>query len=360
MKRTPFIALFLASFFLLQSICFAGINFYPENASSRQFSFELNPGESASGNVIIHNIDHAATTLEIYGADGTQTNLGTLALTLQSSEQRHIGAWVKFDESTITLEADENITVPFTIEVPSTATPGTYSGGLAAEVIKNNGNSSVSTSARNVIKLFVSVPGDKQHSFEWENFVYNPKSENGKPGFSLTYKNTGNTIVSVEQKIIFSGFPPLGEKSEIELNKAQLQPGSEVSINTPWKDTPFFGFYTATAEVTFYEYDIVNNLNINPQTFKKEIKINIIPALESALLLLLIIAAVIVYVVKTAIAVKKYKSLVEYRVKSSDTLESVAKKHNTTWGKIAKLNKLEKPYTLRQGQILRIPPIKKK
>jgi LysM repeat protein len=360
MKRTLFIATILASFFLLQNLCLAGINFYPENASTRQFSFELNPGESAMGNVIIHNIDEENTTFELYGADGTQTNLGTLALVLKSVEQRHIGAWVKFEESPITLGPDEKITVPFSIEIPQTATPGTYSGGIAAEIIKNNNKSSVSTSARNVIKLFVSIPGDKNHSFDWKSFTYDPKTNNGNPTFNLAYKNTGNTIVTVEQKIVFTGFPPLGENSEMILNTAQLQPGAESSINTLWKNVPFFGFYTATAEITFYEYDIINNLNINPQTQKKEITISIIPTLESVLLLLLIIAAITIYAVRTAIAVKKYKSLVEYRIKSNDTLESIAKKHNTTWEKLARLNKMEKPYSIKQGQIIRVPPIKKK
>ena len=346
--------------FLMNNVCFAGVNFYPENASSRQFSFELNPGESATDNVILHNLDPEETTVELYGGDGTQTNLGTFALVLKSAEQRHVGMWVKFKEGTYKLDPDEKISIPFTVEIPASATPGTYSGGIAAEVVKSNGGSSVSTSARNVIKLYVSIPGDKQHNYSWEGFTYSPKTDNGKSGFNFNYKNNGNTIVIAEQKIIFTGFPPLREKSEITLNKAHLTPGTATGINAQWKETPFFGFYTATAEVTFYEYDIINNLQINPLTLKKEIKINIIPTLESALLLILILAIVTVYMVKASLAVKKYKCLVEYKVQNGDTLELVAKKHNTSWEKLAKLNKIKKPYSMKKGQILCLPRIKKK
>jgi LysM repeat protein len=44
-----------------------------------------------------------------------------------------------------------------------------------------------------------------------------------------------------------------------------------------------------------------------------------------------------------------------YKVKSGDTLSSIAADHGTTWQVIAQLNKITDPSKLRVGQVLQLP-----
>lgn len=51
---------------------------------------------------------------------------------------------------------------------------------------------------------------------------------------------------------------------------------------------------------------------------------------------------------------------VEYRTKSNDTLNSIAKKHNVSWKLLARVNKLRAPYEIEPGMPLKIPPSSKR
>lgn len=44
-----------------------------------------------------------------------------------------------------------------------------------------------------------------------------------------------------------------------------------------------------------------------------------------------------------------------YEVKTTDTLISVARKHSTTPQALIELNQFKKPYTIRAGQLIKIP-----
>lgn len=46
---------------------------------------------------------------------------------------------------------------------------------------------------------------------------------------------------------------------------------------------------------------------------------------------------------------------IEYAVKSGETLFSISQKHTMSWTLLATLNKLEPPFALTTGQILKIP-----
>ncbi len=47
--------------------------------------------------------------------------------------------------------------------------------------------------------------------------------------------------------------------------------------------------------------------------------------------------------------------LIEYQVNQGDTLFNISQKYNITWTTLATLNNLKTPFTLKAGQILKIP-----
>lgn len=46
---------------------------------------------------------------------------------------------------------------------------------------------------------------------------------------------------------------------------------------------------------------------------------------------------------------------IEHKVQKGDTLFNVAQKHNISWTTLATLNNLKSPFTLKAGQILKVP-----
>jgi hypothetical protein len=366
----------------------AGFSIVPSNPAERQFSLEIAPGEEKQASVVIENLSDGPITLRLYGADGTLSNQGTFALTTLSTTQQHIGKWVNFKEPTLKLEARQHKEIGFTVTVPTSATPGIYSGGIAAEsggaqtVTAQAANATaqsgaISISSRIVVKIFVSVPGKKINNYEWTGFSYEspanggngngngktplenksaaPPPPNGKPGtFKLHYKNTGNTVIVVDQEIGISGFPM--QSDTIKMPSATLLQGSEIEIPAKWENEPFFGFYTAKASATFSEYDIVSNTKKDSRTETREISVyvplkanttpgKIVLALLGLLLLVIIILAVTI--------IRKYllkRRCSPYVVQTGDTITSIAEMCKINWKRLAKLNKLKAPYTIKAGQ----------
>jgi hypothetical protein len=344
-----------------------GFSITPADPNLRLFNLTINPGEKKNSTVLIENVSDEPITLFLYGADGTQSNQGTFALTTRATEQQHIGQWVKFAGETVTVEPHRGKEVAFTVTVPVTATPGVYSGGIAAESggkpdLTAGGGNAISISARIVVKLFVTVPGMKVNRYEWSDFSFKPSS-NGAPGtFNLTYKNTGNTVIMASQTITVKGFP--GREETFELTPAMLLQGGSVDIPVKWKDEPFFGFYTATANAKFSEYDITSNTRINGKEESRSISVfiplkmdtnegKLVVGAASAL-----IALILIFLLLTWLRISFRKQCVPYVVAEGDSIVGIAESRKVGWRKLAKVNKLKAPYTIKPGQKILAPPQK--
>ena len=363
----------------------AGFSAIPAPPIKHQFTFQLKPGDIQAGLVRVENFDSTALTLHLYGADGTQSDQGTFALTSQAQEQQHIGKWLTFgDNRSITLLPKEKKDIPFTIKVPANATPGNYSGGIAAETGKAAASTivgnSVSITSRFVVKVFIKIPGVKKHIFEWSDFSFQPPSGDpnyGIPaGFTLQYKNLGNTIIKVDQKLTVSGFPAptiSGQEPStkvkkdnqnnlvFDLSEATLLQGSQTKIPVKWPGSPEYGYYKATATVTFYEYDIITGKNLNPQTLIKDIDITVPLKWSSQLgitiilIFLIIIGIAAFFITRKILLTRLIKNCRPYTVLQGETIEGIAKDYNISWKKLAKINKIDAPFILKTNQKILVP-----
>lgn len=46
---------------------------------------------------------------------------------------------------------------------------------------------------------------------------------------------------------------------------------------------------------------------------------------------------------------------IEYKVQKGDTLFNISQKHNIEWGTLATLNNMKSPFTVKPGQVMKIP-----
>lgn len=341
----------------------AGFSMIPSDGETRrQFNMELNPGETKTDSIIIENNNEQPLTLLLYGADATHSNQGSFALVNRTATQRTVGSWVKFKESTVTLEGGESREIPFTIEIPGKVTPGNYAGGIAAETTtvqsgakkENNGGTGagVVISSRLVVKLFVSVPGEKTVKYDWLDYAH-VTSNGEKHRFTMQYGNQGNAAVSVEPKIEFSGFGV--EPQEVKIPGTMLLQNEKVTIPYDWDKKPLFALVTAKVTTTFSEYDIANDDNINPEALSKSITFWVIPW-NIAGTVLGILAVIALYLTGKTLMMKKLKKTSKsYEVQEGETLVSIAEKAGIDWKKLAKLNKLKPPYTIKKGTRLQVP-----
>lgn len=338
----------------------ANISLTAAPPADRQFYFVIEPGKTDIGSVEVENIGSTDLNVELYAADGTQSNQGTFALTTKSTEQNSIGKWVYFNDPIIRLKAGEKKKIPFLVKVPELVAPGTYSGGVAGQISSaNNGDikgNGVNVTSRVVVKMFVAIPGERITKFDWSDFSYIPSTKTTKPYFILNYKNQGNTVINVDQKIDIDGFP--GIHQTVDPTVANLTQGSEVQIPIKWGDAPYFGFMTAKATVTYSELNVVNSQNINAETLEKTINIVIINPvvyMVAGVALLLIILTIAYVITRKKRAKKMVKSSVEHKVKAGETIMDLAEKYGMTWKNLAKLNNLKAPYDLKIGSIVLIP-----
>lgn len=331
----------------------------------RQYNMELEPGTQKTATIIVKNLDTEDLTVELYGADATQSAQGTFALTTDTTEQKHIGTWIKFEDPSFLVPAREEIQIPFTVNIPTRVTPGSYAGGIAivksgpnSALDESTGRSAVSITSRFIVKIFVKIPGEVNHSYSWDNFTFNYPNDVSHSRFGFDITNKGNTILLAEPKIEITGFPPLKDPI-IEMPTATISQNSgQQHIEARWKDRPLIGFYTAKGTVTFSEFDIANNKKINTETQEREIMINLTPWY---IIVILAVVFVLLVTLPLVLYIRKKKFIARcsiYKVREGDTIISIAKAKKADWKKIAKANKLKAPYTLKPDKKILIPPNK--
>lgn len=358
----------LILFFNMAAIAMAEYTVMPGAPHQRQYQFEIMPGKEDKATIIVHNLGNNTLTLELYAADATNSNLGTFALTTRSTEQKHIGTWITFDQPRITLAPRQEEELSFSIKVPTEAVPGNYAGGIAVEALSSSINpynddtaapENVSVSARIISKLFVKIPGDKIQDYSWNNFDFINNQDNSRPYFSLTVKNDGNTIILGEPVINISGFPPPKE-SEIKLPLITIQPGREINnIEKRWDELPGFGIYTAEARIKFSELNVTTQEKLFIEEQVRSITINLTP---DYIIVILLGAAALLLLSALTISIRKNlfrKKLVSYTVSSNETLADIAGARGVNWKKLAAVNNLKPPYNLKNGQTIVVPPPKK-
>lgn len=352
MNRKKLAILFLA--LMLPLTAAAQVSFKRDKGD--RLNFEISPGTSYTHSINVVNLKEEPIDVELYATDGTQTNTGGFTVRSQSDEQANIGLWTTFEETLLHLEGKSERAVKFTITVPVDVTPGVYGGGLSISPVntaRGGGATGAIVSTRVVAPVFVTVPGEKITRFNWSDFSH---SFNKKHLFKFSFENTGNTVIQIKGKLTLQDL--LGNVTEIPMNDMTLLRGDKVSPEISWNERPWWGFYTAKAELTFHELNMQLNAFEEFDAQTKELTFNVIPWPIILGILILIALIIVLEVWRRASFKKLLKKCVKYQVKEGDSLNSIASAHGIGWKKLAKINNIEPPYDLKKGGSLLVPPKK--
>lgn len=344
----------------------------PNENKKSSYSFEYQEGKILSDQITITNSDKAEetneeSTYQVYGVDGITNSLGQSVFKSLDDKQTNLGSWVEFETPTFTLKPGEKKTVTFKINIPENVIPGYYTGGISVQEINNQkfkgeeGQKQAfgaTVSTRIIHRVYVNIPGEISINGDINNFKF--QSLNKSNFFTLNAENTGNTVLKAEGKITLTGGITQKEAFEIPINIAYLNAGEKVEtkISIP-KEFNYYGKFQANLDLKIFSFDPFNNVTTDFKEIHLNTSFKLIPWDQIFLgleILALIIILIIAFITNKILYIKKCEP---YTVQAGDTINNLAKKHNMSWRKLARINKLKAPYELTPGQSILVKKITK-
>lgn len=190
---------------------------------------EADPGENVRGVVKIYNEEASdaalAASFESFEATG---ETGQPAF-IPPQEKNSFLSWFTIDQDSVVLKPQQAIIVPFTVAVPSNATPGGYYAAIFWQTVNNNGgpNSRVGVDSKIGTLVFLTVKGDAKELGMLEDFqVLGGDWQWQQPiSFNIRFSNQGNIHLQPIGNIELAGW--FGHK-KIAINDEQgyVLPGS--------------------------------------------------------------------------------------------------------------------------------------
>ncbi|MEU7926200.1 DUF916 domain-containing protein [Micromonospora sp. NPDC049107] len=229
-------------------------NSYGEARSS--YSYNVNPGGNVEDAMVVANRGPAPLTLAVYAADGFTTDAGQLDLLTRDKKSVAVGAWVKPSAGSVVIQPGKTVQVPFTIAVPTNATPGDHVGGILTALTQADQAEGINVDRRLGIRITLRVGGELKPTLAVENLHVRydgPANPIGKGDATVSYTihNTGNAALSAKQSVSVSGpFGVLRARAGDIAAPPQLLPGESWDVTVPVHGVAPAVRLAATATVT--------------------------------------------------------------------------------------------------------------
>lgn len=349
----------------------------PRPPDTGWFVYQLKPGESVSDAVLVVNDTDAAVTVQLNAVDYEPTDIGAFGVKGSDAEQTDIGKWVQLATTTLDLPPRTSQEVPFTLAIPLDADVGEHAGAIMAQPTQARQSSKISgayITTRVGARIYNTVPGELVHKLTLLGFSMHENMQTGHLEFTVRAKNDGNVSVSPSLKLHldgwglvqipppgdpeladFPGFAPFGFQRflpKVLQNNWQLARDATVETYFRWRK-PYLGRFTASLTM---EYERTTG---NPEVLQSEtIRLTVLPWPETGYAIAILgglISLLVAWIIwrKVHYSGRGWKT---YVVAAGDTLTLIAAKSNVSWKRLAKVNRLKKPYVVSPGDKVRVPP----
>jgi len=185
------------------------------------FSHELAPGAALTDEALVMNSGDVPVTLTLYAADGITAVNGGTAFAKQGQESTGVNRWLSLSVTEIALAPGEEMVVPFTITVPSNASPGQHVAGLvvaappigeappASPAGEDEGQFVVMVVQQVAVAVVIDVPGPRVAALEITGTCLKEQGDLGAT-FVVAVRNTGNIFLKGEGSLLITD--PNGEE----------------------------------------------------------------------------------------------------------------------------------------------------
>lgn len=333
-----------------------------ENLNRRKppLVYQLKPTRSVEDILTIRNFSPDQDyQLRVYAVDSLQGGDGTIAFQLANRPRNNIGQWTTFDQDMVTVKAGTTAFVPYRITIPENSAPGTFQGGLIAEIATtgNGLDNQVRIVPRLIEPLIISIPGRKSLRYSLDDFWV--QEHDGEPCFHFFLSNRSNIILFGQARLSIEG-TMLSEPYQMAANDLTILQDKTLEKNLHFSNPPLWGDYLATLEVEIYEFNAATGQMALLDTLTRQVQFTIIP--WCCIIAFFVLVGLLVcaeYCRRHYLRTRLVETFV-HRVKKGETLLSIADTYHVNWKTVAKLNKLKKPYTISPGNILNLPFPKEK
>jgi hypothetical protein len=220
----------------------------------------VSPGESKTYSVIVRNLNNKeqkfyVSTKDI--SDVSDAGVPIFADDVTEKSGMELANWISLSTTEVTIPAGASQDIPFYLQVPDDATPGSHFGSIFISVdppeIENSG-AAIGYKVANIISL--RVAGDANESanirqFSTNSFIFGSKNVD----FSLHIENTGNVLVRPSGPLEIKNM--LGQRVDmIMFNETQgaVFPGRKREYNFTWTgEGTGFGRYEAIISPVYGE-----------------------------------------------------------------------------------------------------------
>ena len=196
------------------------------------------PGERLTDHVGITNLTGRPQTFSVYGTDAFTTADGAFALLPAAQSPTDVGSWIALARRAYTIPANTRLDVPFSLAVPTNATPGDHAGGIIASVTEEQTDAKgqkVLVDRRIAARVYLTVAGATapRLSIDTVRLEYRQSANPADGGaMTVTYqvRNTGNLRLSGTGSIRVTG--PFGWELARTggLAMPELLPGGSLTV----------------------------------------------------------------------------------------------------------------------------------
>ncbi|MEI8361165.1 MAG: LysM peptidoglycan-binding domain-containing protein [bacterium] len=334
----------------------------PDNQRTESiFIHSIELGETKKEGIKVLNNTGEEKTINLYAVDSVVSSGGAFSCAQLGDAQSDVGNWIKLTKTEVTLKPSTNEVVDFSITAPANADVGEHNGCIILQEKKKSAaqGSGIAINFRTGLRVALMVPGDIKKNLEIVEMKV--LKDATKITYSPSVKNTGNVSIDATIKILTTnlfgqvivehggGYPILrGQRSDWNFELAN----------------PYWGGWFKSSMFVSYDIDVKTEIGKSSGNIKTlagpAVWFFVMPAplallVELAILVLLFTLLIYVFVRLNRLRVIK-KTWQLTSVSENDDILSLAKKYDVDWKLIAKINKLEAPYTIKTGQKLKLPP----
>jgi hypothetical protein len=225
------------------------------------YSLDAAPGTRIKDAVLISNLSKLPLSFQVYGTDAYNTPRdGALAYREAGQAQQGVGRWVRLRTNALVIPAGHSAEIPFTLTVPSDATPGAHVGGIVAL------NNAVEQAGRDVgvdlgiqraiavrMQLTVAGPLTPGVTVRDVRLAHRPSGvpfRAGRATLRYTVVNTGNTVVQPTARPRVTGLFGRRLKTFRTARLPVLLPGQSTAMTVTWDDPPPLDFVDTSVFVS--------------------------------------------------------------------------------------------------------------
>ncbi|NEM90804.1 WxL protein peptidoglycan domain-containing protein [Galbitalea soli] len=223
------------------------------------FAYSVKPGVQINDFVSVTNQSKQTATFTIYATDGINDfDTGAFSLLPSRTPPTDAGSWTTVPVKSLTLQAGKQARIPFTILVPSDATPGDHTAGIVASVFsrgRSANGEAITLEQRVASRIYLAVAGTASARVEGAGQVLRYTSPlnpfaGGTTDVDYSVRNTGNYRMDVKQAVHITG--PFGIPVASLQGKriVNLLPGQTVHESDSVSGIPPLLLLTATVTLT--------------------------------------------------------------------------------------------------------------